>query len=471
VASRPGLTRPSDSVAVREGLLDRGSWIAWDDGTEESVRTGEGRIDGHRVALLVSEFAFKGGSIGTGAADRLCAAVERATELRLPLVASTASGGTRMQEGTPAFVRMLDITRSLLAHRNAGLLYLVHLRHPTTGGVLASWGSMGHLTFAEPGAVVALLGPRVVEKLTGQPVDQDVRTANNLVRHGVIDGVATVAQFRAVSGAVLELIARPVRGALRESVAGVPARVDAWTAVTVTRSPGWVTLPDLLSQCTSVVRLSQAEDDQGMIVALARAHGVACVVVGHDRTAQLLGAALGPTAVRSAVRGMELAESLQIPLITVIDTPGAALTAQAETGGIAREVARCMTTMAALTVPSVAVLLGQGAGAAALALMPARYVVATDRSWLSALPLEGASMIEFGDTRHVREIARSHRITAADLYADGSVDAVVSTSPNMTVADVARQVLSAASSYLLAPMRAPSEAAAAVSSNRFGHGV
>src|SRR5205085_1275458 len=107
-------------------------------------------LEGRRVAVIVNEFSFLAGSIGTAAAHRIVAAVRRATDERLPLLASTASGGTRMQEGTPAFVTMADIARALSEHKAAGLPYLVHLRHPTTGGVFASWGSLGHLTSAEP---------------------------------------------------------------------------------------------------------------------------------------------------------------------------------------------------------------------------------------------------------------------------------------------------------------------------------
>ena len=88
---------------------------------------------------------------------------------RLPLLAAPASGGTRMQEGALAFVQMVKITAAVQAHRAAGLPYLVYLRHPTTGGVFASWGSLGHVTAAEPGALIGFLGPRVFESLHGYP--------------------------------------------------------------------------------------------------------------------------------------------------------------------------------------------------------------------------------------------------------------------------------------------------------------
>ena len=92
-----------------------------------------------------------------------------------------------MQEGTAAFVQMVRISAAIAAHKKAGLPYLVYLRHPTTGGVMASWGSLGHVTVAEPGALVGFLGPRVYEALYGRPFPEGVQTSENLYAHGLID--------------------------------------------------------------------------------------------------------------------------------------------------------------------------------------------------------------------------------------------------------------------------------------------
>ncbi len=149
-------------------------------GCDEAVLTGEGLLRGRRVAFVVSEFRFLLRSIGLATADRIVAAVERATAERLPLLAAPSSGGTRMQEGTAAFVQMARITAAVAAHRAARLPYLVYLRHPTTGGVFASWGSLGHVTAAEPGALIGFLGPRVYEGLYGEAFPPGVQVAENL---------------------------------------------------------------------------------------------------------------------------------------------------------------------------------------------------------------------------------------------------------------------------------------------------
>ena len=145
---------------------------------------------------------------------------------------------------------------------------------------------------------------------------------------------------------------------------------------------------------------AEGERDSAVIVALTRLDGQPCVVVGQDRSRQSAAHPMGPAALRQARRGMNFAEELGLPLVTVIDTPGAELSQQAEEGAIAGEIARCIATMTAMTVPTLSVLLGQGCGGGALALLPARTVIATGHAWLSPLPPEGASMIVHGDTSH-----------------------------------------------------------------------
>jgi len=440
-----GLTRTTP-LDVRAALLDNNSWVGWDGpDSAEAVATGEGRVEGHPIALLLSDFEFKAGSVGELAANRLVTAIRRATDEGLPLLASTASGGTRLQEGTSAFLRMLDVTHALIAHRAASLPYLVHLRHPTTGGVFASWGSLGQVTYAEPRALIGLLGPKVVEQLEGRRLPAEVQTAENLRNHGVLDGVVTLAELRERTSKVLGLTNERVRP--RAPLAATPAAprdepVDPWAAIVATRSPGWISTTDLLAQCTDAVHLDgRGVEALGLELALARVDGAACVFIAQDRAAQLAGARLGPAAMQVARRGMHLAESLRLPLVTVVDTPGAALTAEAESGGLAREIAQTIATMGTLTVPSVSVLLGQGTGAAALAILPAQRTVATDHSWLTPLPIEGASVIVHGDTAHACELARHQGIGTQDLQRLGRVHAVVPSGRGETVQELAQAVL------------------------------
>ncbi len=135
---------------------------------------------------------------------------------------------------------------------------------------------------------------------------------------------------------------------------------------------------------------------------------------------------MGPGALREARRAMRLAEELGLPLVTVIDTPGAELSPHAEERAIAGEIARCIATLVTMTVPTLSVVLGEGCGGGALALLPAREVIATENAWLSPLPPEGASAIRHGgDTSHAAEMAQAQQVRAVDLLAHGTAHHVV----------------------------------------------
>ncbi|WP_245606659.1 carboxyl transferase domain-containing protein [Streptomyces himastatinicus] len=155
-------------------------------------------------------------------------------------------------------------------------------------------------------------------------------------------------------------------------------------------------------------------------------------MLGHNRRgrrgserASAEGQPLGPAGLRTARRGMRIAAELGLPLLTVIDTAGAALSREAEEGGLAGEIARCLADMVTLPAPTLCLLLGQGAGGAALALLPADRVVAARHAWLSPLPPEGASAILHRTTERAYEVADRQGVRSADLLADGIVDRVV----------------------------------------------
>ncbi|GEP39471.1 acetyl-CoA carboxylase [Nocardioides psychrotolerans] len=434
-------------------VLDEGSFTSWDAaiditghpehyrreleaaaakaGTDESVLTGRGQVHGRPVAVVANEFRFLAGSIGRASADRIASAVRRATAEGLPVLATTSSGGTRMQEGTPAFVQMVEISRALMAHRAAGLPYLVHLRHPTTGGVYASWGSLGHVTVAEPGALVGFLGPKVFQALNGEAFPEGVQTAENLAAKGVIDAVVSAEDLPQLVDRALGVLVDPPTVAtlpLRPAVPA-PASRPVWESIELTRRPERVGVRDLLRHgSTGTLRLrgtDEGERDETVIVALTRIDGQPCVLVGQDRSRQSPTHPMGPAALREGRRAMRLAEELGLPLVTVIDTPGAELSQRAEEGAIAGEIARCIATLTTMTVPTLSVILGQGCGGGALALLPARTVIATEHAWLSPLPPEGASVIVHGDVTHAAEMAAAQRVGAADLLADGTVQHVV----------------------------------------------
>ncbi len=451
------MSRPRLSAReLIELVLDAESWESWDtapsygdisesyadelaaarerSGVDEAVLTGAGTMRGRRVAVMIGEFGFLAGSIGRATADRLVAAISRATAEGLPLLAGPVSGGTRMQEGTPAFVQMVRITEAVAAHKAAGLPYLVYLRHPTTGGVMASWGSLGHMTVAEPHALVGFLGPRVYEALYDKAFPDDVQTSENLHAHGIIDAVLAPEEIADVLDAALGVLTMSRGEPVPEPPAEDRVDVETWDAVTRSRRPDRPGVRRLLRYAaTDVVPLSgtgQGEQDPGLLIALARFGSAPCVFLGQDRRGQTDDHPMGPGALREARRGMRLAKELGLPLLTVIDTAGAALSPEAENGGLAGEIARCLEDLVTLEAPTLCLMLGEGNGGGALALLPADRVVAAQHAWLSPLPPEGASAIVHRDLDHAAEMARSQHVRAQDLREIGVVDRIVAEHPD-----------------------------------------
>lgn len=450
------------SAEFLDALVDPGSWRSWDrpvtalpadpdyraavlrarerTGLDESVVTGEGTVQGRRVAVLACEFGFLAGSIGVDAGERLVLAVERATREGLPLIASPASGGTRMQEGTVAFLQMVKVAAAITDHKAAGLPYLVYLRHPTTGGVLASWGSLGHVTAAEPGALIGFLGPRVYEALNGEPFPPGVQTAENLLAHGLVDAVLEPERLAGATATALRVLAaRPARnpGPPPPARSAPPAAADGPSAAeSIRRSrrperPGVRTLLEVAARdLTPLSGTAAGEWDRGLVLALARFGSAPCVVVGHDREARSRWGPFGPAGLRTARRGLRIAAELGLPLVTVVDTPGAALSPAAEEGGLAGEIARCLAELTTLPSPSLCLLLGEGAGGGALALLPADRVVAARHGWLSPLPPEGASAILYRTTGRAAEVADRQGVRSGDLLAAGIADRLVEEDPD-----------------------------------------
>ncbi|AEF39313.1 acetyl-coenzyme A carboxylase carboxyl transferase subunits beta/alpha [Hoyosella subflava] len=450
---------PTTAQELFDRVLDQDSYISWDTapidlpahelystdlaaarskaGTDESVITGEGRIRGRRVAVIACEFRFLAGSVGVAAAERIVSTIERATAEQLPLLASPTSGGTRMQEGTVAFLQMVKIAAAIKHHKDAHLPYLVYLRHPTTGGVFASWGSLGHVTVAEPGALIGFLGPRVYESLYGEKFPEGVQTAENLYQHGVIDGVVPVRWLRPILDRVLRVVCGTIGAPSDLEPAPTLSQVPdilAWDSVVASRNPVRPGARHVLRHgATTLTPLSgtgQGEADRSMLLYLARIRGTPCVVLAHDRALTVESGAFGPAALREARRGMHLANELRLPLVLIIDTVGAALSKDAEERGLAGEIARCLADLVTLQCPTVSVLLGQGTGGGALAVLPADRVLCTQNGWLAPLPPEGAAAIVYRDTSRAAEIAAAQGIRSRDLLESGIVDAIIPECPD-----------------------------------------
>ncbi len=165
-------------------------------GLNDAVLTGLAKINGHDVSLAVMDFAFLGASMGSVVGEKVTRAIEKATELRIPVIIVSASGGARMYEGILSLMQMAKTSAALARHAQAGLPYISVLTHPTTAGVMASYASLGDVIIAEPKALVGFAGPRVIKETTQQELPEGFQTSEFLLERGLIDLIVHRKQLR-----------------------------------------------------------------------------------------------------------------------------------------------------------------------------------------------------------------------------------------------------------------------------------
>lgn len=175
-------------------------------GDDDAMSIGVGNIRGIKTVVLVQNFAFMGGSLGMAAGEGFIQAANYAVANNLPMVAFTAAGGARMQEGALSLMQMPRTTIAVQEMREANLPYIVVLCDPTTGGVTASYAMLGDIQLAEPGALICFAGPRVIEETIREKLPEGFQRAEYLEEHGMIDRVVSRRDMRKVLGDILAVL-------------------------------------------------------------------------------------------------------------------------------------------------------------------------------------------------------------------------------------------------------------------------
>jgi acetyl-CoA carboxylase carboxyl transferase subunit beta len=208
-------------------------------GRNDAVLTGTAKIEGHEVALAIMDFGFMGGSMGVVVGEKIALMMDYALKRRLPVVVFAASGGARMQEGVLSLMQMAKVSSAIAQLRDARIPYLSVLGDPTTGGVAASFASLGDVNLAEPGAVIGFAGRRVIEQTTNQQLPDDFQTSEFLMAHGMLDAIVPRHKMRRTLGQLIDILRPPKLSATAKSRAAAKPRT-AVAAKTSSRkkSPG-----------------------------------------------------------------------------------------------------------------------------------------------------------------------------------------------------------------------------------------
>jgi len=175
-------------------------------GLRDAVVWGVGAIEGQRVAIGIFDFRFMGGSMGSVVGEKLARCFETALAERIPAIVVSASGGARMQEGTLSLMQLAKTTAPLVRLDAAGVPFFAVLTDPTTGGVLASFASLGDVILAEPKALIGFAGARVASDTVGEALPEGFQTAEFLLAHGFVDAVVQRAELRSSLARLLSLL-------------------------------------------------------------------------------------------------------------------------------------------------------------------------------------------------------------------------------------------------------------------------
>ncbi|WP_333764362.1 carboxyl transferase domain-containing protein [Streptomyces sp. IBSBF 2390] len=406
-------------------------------GEEESVVCGTAEVDGSPAVLLAFEFGFLGGSLGERTGDRLEAAYAHAREHRLPVVPLIATGGSRMQEGMLALTQLQRVARQSALTREAGLPQIAVLRDPTTGGGWATLGAGADVVLALSGAQVGFAGSRV------RPPDADpaAYTAQAQLAAGSADAVVRPEELKPVLGLWLRLLSRGAAGADPDPgsacgagarAAGIPpAPVPAalgggglprtgWEAVLRARAAGRPRAGAYLdayfsARAALVGDRCGGTDEDGMLCGFGERDGRTVAYAAQT------GAATRPAGYRTAARLIRLADRLGVPVLTLVDTPGAANDAEAERQGAGAAIAEVFGAVAAARVPVTTLVVGEGGSGGALALAAPGNTWAVPDSYFSVIAPELAAAILKRPPEEVEATAGQLRIRPQDLVELGVV--------------------------------------------------
>ncbi|MEV0318212.1 carboxyl transferase domain-containing protein [Streptomyces sp. NPDC050658] len=404
-----------------QGYADSRARAAGRTGEGESVVCGTAAVGGTRAVIVSFEFGFLGGSLGERTGDRIEAAHRHARSHRLPVVSLIATGGSRMQEGMRALVQLQRVARQSELTGAAGLPRIAVLRDPTTGGGWATLGAGADLILALPGSQVGFAGSRV------RPADADpaAYTAEAQLAAGSIDEVVHPEELGAALALRLRLLTTPAPDAAEPpaSLGRPELPATGWEAVTRARSPerprAGAYLDAYFTERAPVSGDRCGGTDPGMLCGFGLRAGRTVAYAAQ------CGTATTPAGYRTAARLVRLAGRLGIPVLTLIDTPGAENGAEAERAGAGAAIADLFAAVAAAPVPVTSLVIGEGGSGGALALAAPDNLWATPDSYFSVIAPELAAAILKRGPEETRTTAEQLRLRPQDLVELGVARGIV----------------------------------------------
>ena len=406
-------------------------------GLTEAVITGSCTIDGLSCILIALDFGFMGGSMGSVVGEKISLAFENAAKRKIPVITIITSGGSRIQEGILSLMQMAKTVLASNQLQQKGIPHISVLANPSTGQAYASFANMADIIISEPGAIV---GVNPIRSISGddQKETESTHTSESHLSHGTLDAVTDRTKLKGVISVLLDLfnkeftIKRTSSGQITYPTA---QPTEAWHSVQIARHNSRPTSMDYMARIMdNFVELHGDRvygDDPSIVCGLGQIGGQTVVVIGQQRDQTLDSTDEGsnartmPEGFRKAQRALRIAEKFELPVITLVATPGANLSSEAEERGLGHAIASTLALISSLTVPTISTIIGEGGSSGALALGIADRVIMLENAIYSAVSPEEAAELIYQDEEKAEEVVGSLRLTARDCMEMEIVDQVV----------------------------------------------
>jgi acetyl-CoA carboxylase carboxyl transferase subunit beta len=405
-------------------------------GLTEAAVTGVCRIGDTEAMLIVLDFGFMGGTMGSVVGEKISMAFENAARRGIPAVAVVSGGGVRIQEGVLSLMQMAKTVTTANRLRDEEVPYIVVLANPSTGQAYASFANLADVIMAEPGSLIGLSPLRTLKEVSKMPLPLDAHTAEAHVGHGLLDNVVDRENLQPRISALLRILTAHKYGKSNHKILlkSEPIECDAvepWEAVTAARNSE---RPQAIAYFRSMMdpfielrgdRLNS--DDRSIVAGLGFMDGQPMAVIGQQRRPLVEGERyhVFPDGLRKAQRVIDLASRFKLPLVTLIDTQGADPGLEAEEQGIGNAIAKTLSSMLAVPTPMVSVVIGEGGSEGALALSLSDRILIQQYAVYSPMSVNHTLGAAHHDYSLDRETAEALMLTAHDCRELGIADEIV----------------------------------------------
>ena len=405
-------------------------------GLTEAAVAGKCRIGDVETMLIVLDFGFMGGTMGSVVGEKVSMAFENAARRGIPAVAVVSGGGVRIQEGVLSLMQMAKTVTAANRLRDEEVPLIVVLANPSTGQAYASFANLADVILAEPGSLIGLSPLRTLREVSKMPLPLDAHTAEAHVGHGLLDNVVDRENLQPRIASILQILtaqkhAKSNHKNLLKSEPEECDEVEPWEAMTAARNSE---RPQASSYFRSILdpfielrgdRLNS--DDRSVVTGIGFMDGLAVAVIGQQRRTLVEGERyhVFPDGLRKAQRLIDLASRFKLPLVTLIDTQGADPGLEAEEQGIGNAIARTLSSMLTVPTPMVSVVIGEGGSEGALALGLSDRILMQQFAIYSPISVNHTLGAAHHDHMLDREAAEALMLTAHDCLELGIADEVV----------------------------------------------